>query len=105
MVKVRTSFLVFVMILTMSVPAMASQTASQPVRSSKATIHAAGLKQTSAKAIVLKKSTSKKVYVTRTGKKYHSRKSCRGLNRAKKIYKTTLKKAKKQGLKKCKICY
>lgn len=105
MEKVRTSFLIFVMILTMSVPAMASQTASPPVRNSRSTIQASGLQQTKAKAIVLKKSTSKKVYVTRTGKKYHSRKSCRGLNRAKKIYTSTLKKAKKRGLKKCKICY
>lgn len=105
MEKVRRSIVVFVMILTMSVPAMASQTGSLPVRNSTATVHVSGLKQTKAKAIVLKKSTSKKVYVTRTGKKYHSRKSCRGLNRAKKIYTSTLKKAKKRGLKKCKICY
>ena len=105
MERIRTSFVVFIMIFTMSVPVMASPTAISPVRDNTPTIQVSGLKHAKTKAVVLKKNTSKKVYVTKTGKKYHSRKSCRGLNRAKKIYTSTLKKAKKRGLKKCKICY
>ncbi len=55
-----------------------------------------------------------KVYVTgsRTqsgkvyGVKYHKRKSCRSLKRSKhNIIKISLKSAKKQGYKKCKICW
>lgn len=49
---------------------------------------------------------SKKVfYVKGTSKKYHCTKKCRGLSRSKHISKTTLKKAKRMGLKPCKICY
>jgi hypothetical protein len=46
-----------------------------------------------------------KVYYAKNSKKYHCSKNCRTLKRSKKIYKTTVKKAKKKGLKKCKVCY
>jgi len=45
------------------------------------------------------------VYITETGKCYHKSKKCRGLSRARKIYKTTLSDAKADGLRPCKICY
>lgn len=65
-------------------------------------------KPTSSKKKKSKKSgkkSSKYVYTTATGKKYHSRRSCPGLSHARKIYKTTVSNAKSQGLTKCKICY
>jgi hypothetical protein len=49
---------------------------------------------------------AQKVYIAPTsGTKYHAIKRCRGLNRAKIIKKTTLKKAKRSGYKKCKLCW
>ena len=45
------------------------------------------------------------VYITETGKKYHSRKSCSGLSRAKDIYETTLSSARQSGLGPCSKCY
>lgn len=45
------------------------------------------------------------VYTTKTGKKYHSSKSCPGLSRAKAIYKSTLSNAIGQELGACKKCY
>ena len=44
-----------------------------------------------------------KVYITKTGKKYHY-KRCRTLKRSKKIIKANIKKSKKQGLTACKVC-
>ena len=49
--------------------------------------------------------TSQTVYVTETGKKYHSRSSCSGLSRAKAIYTSTLQNAKNRGLGPCSKCY
>ena len=46
-------------------------------------------------------STSKTVYITKTGKKYHYKKTCRGLSNANSITSTTLSKAKSQGLTLC----
>lgn len=45
--------------------------------------------------------SSKTVYITETGTKYHFDKNCRGLSNAKKIYSTTLSKAKSNGLTLC----
>lgn len=45
------------------------------------------------------------VYITATGEKYHSRKNCSGLSRAKNIYESSLSNAKAQGLDKCSKCY
>ena len=45
------------------------------------------------------------VYTTKSGKKYHSSKSCPGLSRAKGIYESTLYDAISQGLGACKKCY
>ena len=44
------------------------------------------------------------VYTTKTGKKYHLRTSCTGLNNAKTIYESTLSSAKSRGLTPCSIC-
>lgn len=38
------------------------------------------------------------------GEKYHAKKTCRGLNKANSVKKTTLAKAKKAGYEPCKIC-
>lgn len=46
-------------------------------------------------------SNSKTVYITKTGKKYHYKKNCRGLSNANSIQTTTLSKAKSQGLTLC----
>lgn len=45
-----------------------------------------------------------KVYTTKTGKRYHLKKDCKGLRNAKAIYKTTKKKATNKGLTPCHIC-
>lgn len=52
-------------------------------------------------------STSAKgyVYITATGKKYHCNKGCRGLARAKKIYKVKKGSSSTKGLSPCSICY
>lgn len=44
------------------------------------------------------------VYTTKTGKKYHSRKSCSGLSPAKAIYETPIKEATARGLTPCFKC-
>lgn len=44
------------------------------------------------------------VYITKSGKKYHSTKNCRSLKRSKKITKIKLSTAKSRGYKPCKIC-
>lgn len=49
--------------------------------------------------------TSASVYITATGKKYHSSKNCRGLNNARKIYRVSSSEAKSRGLTKCKLCW
>ncbi len=49
--------------------------------------------------------SSKTVYITETGEKYHSTKNCSGLSRAKKIYTSTLSSAKSMGLGPCSKCY
>lgn len=48
--------------------------------------------------------SSKTVYTTQTGSKYHMSKNCRGLSRAKKIYSTALSDAKESGFEPCNIC-
>lgn len=61
---------------------------------------------TSSNVLAAQAAKSKKVfYVKGTSKKYHCTKRCRGLSRSKHISKTTLKKAKRMGLKPCKLCY
>ena len=50
-------------------------------------------------------SNSDLVYTTETGTKYHSRKSCPGLSRAKAIYESTLSAAKSEGLGACSKCH
>lgn len=50
-------------------------------------------------------SSSKIVYITKTGKKYHSTKNCSGLSNAKEIYESTLSEAKSKGLGPCSKCY
>lgn len=49
--------------------------------------------------------TSNTVYTTKTGKKYHSTKNCRGLSNAKEIYTSTLSAAKSIGLGPCSFCH
>lgn len=44
-------------------------------------------------------------YVPNSSYAYHSSKGCRTLSRSKNIKKTTVKKAKKLGLKSCGVCY
>ena len=73
------------------------------------------IKETTAKTTTKKTTTKKKttkketnsevVYITKTGKKYHSYKGCPGLSRAKAIYESTLDQAEKMGLDKCSKCY
>jgi hypothetical protein len=46
-----------------------------------------------------------KVYYATHSKKYHRTKHCRTLARSKHIYKCSKKKAKRMGLKKCKVCW
>lgn len=45
------------------------------------------------------------VYITETGKRYHSTKHCTGLNNAKAIYDSTLSNAQSLGLTPCAKCY
>lgn len=45
------------------------------------------------------------VYTTKTGKRYHSRSSCSGLNNANAIYESTLTAAKNKGLTPCEKCH
>ena len=56
--------------------------------------------------VIVKKKTTKSatVYVTSTGKKYHSRKSCPTLSRSKNISAISLSTAKSQGYGPCKVC-
>ena len=49
--------------------------------------------------------TQGEVYITATGTKYHRDRNCRGLSRAKNVYKVTLKEAKGKGLTPCSLCY
>lgn len=49
--------------------------------------------------------SSETVYITATGKKYHSRKGCPGLSNAKEIYETTLSDAKGKSLEPCSKCH
>lgn len=48
---------------------------------------------------------SQTVYITETGKKYHSTKNCSGLSNAKAIYDSTLSEAKNKGLGPCSKCH
>lgn len=48
---------------------------------------------------------SQTVYITKTGKKYHSTKNCSGLNNANEIYDSTLSEAQAKGLTPCSKCY
>jgi hypothetical protein len=50
-------------------------------------------------------SAEETVYITKTGKKYHSRKNCSGLNNAKAIYDSTLSNAQNLGLTPCSKCH
>lgn len=49
--------------------------------------------------------SSKTVYITATGKKYHSTRDCSGLNNAKAIYESTLTEATNKGLGPCSKCH
>lgn len=57
--------------------------------------------KTKGNAAVSKTTSSKTVYITATGKKYHFSKNCRGLSNANKISTTTVSKAKAKGLTLC----
>ena len=46
-----------------------------------------------------------RVYITRTGKRYHCDPDCWGLRNAWKIWKVPISKAKKKGLTPCHVCY
>ncbi len=50
-------------------------------------------------------SSSQTVYITDTGKKYHSAKNCSGLSNAKAVYESTLSDAQAQGLTPCAKCH
>lgn len=69
----------------------------------------ASTKKNTTKKIKKKKSSnsnqSTTVYVTATGKKYHSTKSCRGLSRAKSVSSESLGDAETSGLTPCSLCY
>ena len=54
---------------------------------------------------VQQESNSQIVYITATGKKYHSTKSCSGLSNAKAIYDSTLSEAKSKNLGPCSKCH
>lgn len=45
------------------------------------------------------------VFITKSGKRYHSTSACSGLNNAKAIFESGLAEAKKKGLTPCSICY
>lgn len=47
----------------------------------------------------------KMVYITRTGKKYHSCRNCRGLSRARSVSRVSINNAKMQGLRPCNLCW
>jgi len=49
--------------------------------------------------------TSQKVYITKTGKRYHSTKSCSGLNNANAIFDSTIAEAKNKNLTPCSKCW
>ena len=46
-----------------------------------------------------------RVYITRTGKRYHRTPNCDGLWNARAVWKVSLSKAKKKGLTPCQVCY
>lgn len=48
---------------------------------------------------------SRYVYITRTGKRYHSSRYCSGLNRARSITRVPVGNARGRGLSKCKLCW
>lgn len=70
-----------------------------------------GVKTATGKAIpkivdnTQQETNSQTVYVTETGKKYHSTKNCSGLNNANAIYDSTLSEAKSRGLTPCSKCH
>ncbi len=45
------------------------------------------------------------VFITKSGKRYHSTRSCRGLNNAKSVFEVSLSEAQGKGLTPCSICY
>ena len=53
----------------------------------------------------IENTTSEVVYITQTGKKYHSTKHCSGLSNANAIYESTLTEAKNKGLGPCSKCH
>ncbi len=55
--------------------------------------------------VTVKAKKSSTVYITPTGKKYHSTKKCPTLSRSKKIEAISLKNAKAKGYKPCKVCH
>lgn len=59
----------------------------------------------SSSANITQDSASQTVYITKTGKKYHSSKNCPGLSNAKAIYDSTLSEAKNKGLEACSKCH
>jgi hypothetical protein len=54
---------------------------------------------------IYENTNSQIVYTTKTGKRYHSRKTCSGLSNANAIYESTLSQAKGKGLTPCAKCY
>ncbi len=74
-----------------------TESSSKPTNSSKPA--------SSSKPTTEQENSSKIVYTTETGTKYHSAKSCSGLSKAKAIYETALSKAKANGLTPCSKCH
>lgn len=62
-------------------------------------------KTTEPKTTASKNENSQTVYTTKTGKRYHSTKTCPGLSQANAIYETPLEKAKENGLTPCQKCH
>ncbi|MGI6033405.1 MAG: DNA/RNA non-specific endonuclease [Coriobacteriales bacterium] len=62
------------------------------------------MKSTSKKSRTHKRSSTKYVYITQTGKRYHVIKNCSGLSRAKSIYRVKKSVAKARGYTACKLC-
>lgn len=62
-------------------------------------------KTTEPKTTASQNENSQTVYTTKTGKRYHSTKTCPGLSQANAIYETPLEKAKEDGLTPCQKCH
>lgn len=89
MKKIITLFLMFVILLCISACSVNEITTSTDALSDG----------------IYENTNSQIVYTTKTGKRYHSRKTCSGLSNANAIYESTLSQAKGKGLTPCAKCY